>query len=126
MWTVKYGYFSWFEDFPYSHYLNSTGLLIRLAHFAIKAVRRARWLLGHEASTGFLCTHLCAACRGHLRHNLFLSDRALGVVAVFCHDVMAGFLNAQRHDDIVRYKGLKNKDYSHGSSHRIRGILKTH
>lgn len=31
-----------------------------------------------------------------LRHILFLGDGALSVVAVFCHDVMAGFLNARR------------------------------
>ena len=37
-----------------------------------------------------------------LRHNLFLGNRALAVVAVYCHDVMAEFFNARRHIDIVR------------------------
>ena len=37
-----------------------------------------------------------------LRHNLFLGNRALAVVAVYCHDVMAGFFNARRHIDIVQ------------------------
>lgn len=79
--------FSLPEQYPLAHrpFLNK----------ACKTILVVTLLLGEHTTSVHTLVGSLQGSFAQLHHNLFLGDRALGVGAVFCRDVMAAFLKAQ-------------------------------
>lgn len=94
-----------------------------LFHYCLLRLQHLIWYKSLSKS----CLYICFLAYNFNKSSSFWNKYTVKHVEKQpSQDVMAVFFNARRHGDLVLQKGLKNKDYSHGSRQKNTRILKTH